>query len=310
MGLGPMESEKKNLNVSSEKEFCNLMERIDEELRAAGVPIQGRPLRGALEVSGQHGLGLTLLPVADRPPRPGCYTGEDLVIRIFEWFDKRYGDQLLVDYSPGHTIVLVRGDIYRVRLPRIFGSAAFVCDPSAHGKNVYPVLTMGGQTATVNVLDSVEDLQPGLSQALEPQELQKIKEVVHLESLQFATIEALYNTELGRAAKADLRASVDRLLDSPPQFGQSRWASLQAAEKFLKAYLTEQGLRFPKTHDLKKLANLAHIRKYGGLPDGLLEPVQCDPGVRYDDSSTVDDAILAHRMACLICWKVAKTMAD
>jgi hypothetical protein len=168
---------------------------------------------------------------------------------------------------------------------------------------------VGGQTATVNVLDSVEDLQPGLSQALEPQELQKIKEVVHLETLQFATIEALYNTELGRAAKADLRASVDRLLDSPPQFGQSRWASLQAAEKFLKAYLTEQDLRFPKTHDLKKLANLAHIRKYGGLPDGLLEPVQCDPGVRYDDSSTVDDAIRAHRMACLICWKVAKTMA-
>lgn len=295
-------------NINSESEFHSLMEQVDAQLRSENIVVIARPIKGLRAISSRYGLGLRVLPIANRASESGVYTGDDLVIRVYDWFDCRYGDQLAVDFGPGHTVVLIRGDLYRVRLPRNFGRVAFVADPFAQGQDIYPSLTHMGQMATVNVLDCVKGLQPAMSQALKASELRDIKDRIQLDTLRFTAIEKLYNTSLGGAAKADLRASIDRLMDNPPHNGQSRWASLQAAEKFLKIYIDDKTRSYPKGHNLRKLADMAGIRLALGLTDTLLDRVQCDAGVRYELTSSREEAINAFRVACLICWKVAKAL--
>jgi hypothetical protein len=40
---------------------------------------------------------------------------------VNDWFRQRYGDRLLVGFSIGNAVILVRGDPYVVRLPLILG---------------------------------------------------------------------------------------------------------------------------------------------------------------------------------------------
>ena len=115
----------------------------------------------------------------------------------------------------------------------------------------------------------------------------------------------------GPQAWTDLEASVDCILRRPPEYGVSRWNSLQAVEKFLKTYLQEKRRPFPKSHDLHKLAALANDVGYGGLVPAMSNAVQCGAGVRYGgEPSSRERAVLAHKMAVMLCWKIARTLQE
>lgn len=296
-------------NVQTEDEFRALIEAIDDELKSAGLSVEMRPMRAWLTISGRHGLGLNLFP-EKTAPEPGSYTGDDLTLRIFDWYEERYGEQIEIYFGPGSIILEIRGDLYRVCLPRVYGSAVrFIADPVTHGRDVHPKVTHGGQVATVNVLDCIEGLQPGLSKELSEQELKRLASDVHRLTLEFNSIETLFDKGFGPQAQTDLEASVDCILRRPPDYGVSRWNSLQAVEKFLKTYLQEKDRPFPKSHDLHELAALANDVGCGGLVPALLNAVQCGAGVRYgEEPSTREQAVLAQKMAGLICWKIARTL--
>lgn len=299
-------------NVQTEDEFRAMMEAIDDELKSGGLSVEKRPMRAWLTISGRRGLGLDLFP-EKTAPESGSYAGDDLTLRIFNWYEERYGEQIEIYFGPGSTILEIRGDPYRVWLPRVFGGAVrFIADPATHGHDVHPKMTHGGQVATVNVLDCIEGLQPGLSKELSEQELQWLASDIHRLTLEFNSIETLFEKGFGPQAQTDLEASIDCVLRRPPEYGVSRWNSLQAVEKFLKTYLQEKGRSFPKGrdgHDLHKLAALANDVCCGGLLPGMLNAVQCGTGVRYgEEPSTREQAVLAHKMAGLICWKIARTL--
>ena len=106
---------------------------------------------------------------------------------------------------------------------------------------------------------------------------------------------------------SDLASSVDDVLRIPPDYGGSRWHSLQAIEKFLKALLAFKGIAYPKGsqgHDIRKLSDLASA--FVQAEKSLLDAVMCTAGVRYNEvPSTLQDAHNAHRAAILICHKIA-----
>jgi hypothetical protein len=247
--------------VSTELEFEQIMEQIDEELRRQGVPVHARQLRGWLMIAQRYELeGLRLAPV-QRPAKPNVYSGDDLTGHILNWFQLRYGEQLNVDPSVGHAIVVIRGDAYRVRLPRIYGRARLVCDPAHHTEAYYPKMALAPNIATTNILDIIDGLQPGLSRVLRQDELVSILFTIKEYFEKFMRIEQIPEdtTDLRRSAVGDLRSSVDTILRVPPEFGVSRWHSLQAAEKFLKLGLKGRGVSYPRTgakgHDLRLLSN-------------------------------------------------------
>jgi hypothetical protein len=106
---------------------------------------------------------------------------------------------------------------------------------------------------------------------------------------------------------ADMDTAVYHLTNLDCQYGLSRWASLQAAEKTLKGFIRVLGDKPPKTHDLQKLASLAtHVglstsKTFQGLDPGLIARAQCSPSVRYDDTVTREEAVDAHHASLEIC---------
>jgi HEPN domain-containing protein len=99
-----------------------------------------------------------------------------------------------------------------------------------------------------------------------------------------------------RIAKGDVATAISNLMARPGRFGESKWASLQAAEKVLKAAIELAGGNFGKVHDLEKLfAQLAAVGTRVD-PKPYADAIQCKPGIRYgEEACTLDEALDAHR---------------
>jgi HEPN domain-containing protein len=286
--------------ITSEQEFRHFMEEVDEELRRLGVEIPGRPIY-AMSIITER-LKITLRLVPDREPIPARYDGDDFSIRIIRWFQERYGDRLKKRWGPGESFVVIRGDAYRVHLLRIWGRRRLICDPATHGM---PYDCMRGET--FNILESIEAMTPAFSRTLALGEKSYLLERVTAAQIRFQHIEQLYGIGFGPQAKTDFTASVESVMITKPDYGASRWHSLQAAEKFLKTYLGKKQVRYPKSHDLLNLAKL--VRTAGGpaIAESDLVRANVTAAVRYGEvKSSLVQAADAHDAATIICAIIAK----
>lgn len=94
-----------------------------------------------------------------------------------------------------------------------------------------------------------------------------------------------------------------------PHYGESRWASLQFAEKALKHFLRVQKRTPPFTHDLATLLDRCEA---AGFPRGyrsLIPMIQCAAAARYETNSTLYEAIAAHHSSIDLAAKIAAHMA-
>ena len=99
-------------------------------------------------------------------------------------------------------------------------------------------------------------------------------------------------SELLKIAQADIQTAVDHMVSTKAEYGLSKWASLQAAEKILKHCIQCDGKKFSKTHSLSKLAK--QFKTDIGV-DEYIDDIQCQPGIRYgEEPSSLQDAIRAH----------------
>ena len=197
--------------------------------------------------------------------------------KINQWFNNRYGERMKMDFSPGSTAVQIQGDIYEVKLPLIFGSMK------------------------INVLEWILKVTPKTLHSLKPQELDALGGLIQktYESFQYIKF-------LPQEATVDLETAVDHLVKEKPQNGLSQWASLQATEKTLKAYIKKHGGSSPPIHDLSKLAAIAEKLGHPQIDPALLKAVQCSPGVRYDIPVTPENALTALHSSIKICELTGK----
>ncbi|MGA1870684.1 MAG: hypothetical protein ACMUJM_19290 [bacterium] len=92
-----------------------------------------------------------------------------------------------------------------------------------------------------------------------------------------------------------------------PQYGLSKWSSLQFSEKLLKSYLKYKGKAFPHSQDLLKLTKLAEDNGLPKFPKQAIDQVQCPAGVRYSDPPvTLKEAVRSHYASIGICFFVSK----
>lgn len=107
-------------------------------------------------------------------------------------------------------------------------------------------------------------------------------------------------------AFADLNAAVFHLTIRNRHHGLSKWASLQAVEKMLKAYLKRKVGDFKSGHVLEPLAQSAEKAGLIALDRRLLSATQCSANVRYgDDLVTLRCAVDAHHASLGLCGQVA-----
>lgn len=284
---------------SSEAEFNAAMEQIDQKLQRESVPIHARGTRASLEYARLFRLSF---PLARGGPAgtPGNYSDKKVDAHIHDWFERRYGARQKIFMGPGRTAVLIRGDPWELRLPLVLGQARFVIERDLDKHKDEPSVGVQGRVPVVNVLKLIDSLPQGLAAQLTDQECRDILTVFQNTFECMNAIGNLAGKPYVAEAQADIAAAVTHIFDVPPHYGQSKWASLQAAEKLLKSFLKSHGVPFPKNHDLKGLAKMA--RSSGAsIDDTKISLVSASASVRYGEIPVpLSEALDAHHASLSI----------
>jgi HEPN domain len=277
------------LNLS-DKEFEQLMKTIDERMMSENVKVQGRQIRGWMlfcESLQLHGLSFTH-PISQK---------------VMQWFQTRYGDRLNLDFTLGHFVEILRGDLFRARCVLFFGELHLICSFPVMGHSQKRPLN---QPALLNVLDFVEGMTPSFAKELASRESQALLRGFTTAYVHFARIADLPPLPFVSEARGDLREAVEHMFRPEPQFGSSKWSSLQAAEKFLKAYIQQKRGKPKHIHFLEELACDAERLGLRAIDRKVLDRAQCPPSARYDSKSvTPEEALDAYRAAIEIAGTVA-----
>jgi len=273
-------------HFKSYEEFNDFMEKIDQKLKAKGVPIEARQIQGAREVAKALKPNIYMTPKSSA--KPSDFRNFSLSAHVALWFERHYGDRLKMNLSFGKTVVLIKHDFYKVELPFVWGRPQYIFDSTLKD---YPNL----QDPRFNVASLVEGLTPDLARKIDKfgrlHILNKVKKGIYLGQLMEQYIEVL----LIKEAKGDLIQSVDSLFQHKPPCGLSKWGSLQFTEKIIKSFLTNKKESFPNTHNLSKLINLLGKYNLKNLDSIDLNHIQCSSDVRYN-SEIVErsEAVQAH----------------
>jgi hypothetical protein len=242
------------------------MEDVDRRLREARTSIPSRPLLAFREIAMD---GLTLA-IGTSNPHANL---------IDAWFKRRYGDRLLLDLNIGKAVVLIRGDPYVMRLPLVFG----------------------GWDCVIDVTKTYVGMTKELFADLPERDRTEMVTAFIWFFERFGKISGL-----PRVVTANIDTAILQMTSQAPHYGESQWASLQAAEKTLKNFIKLRKGNPPHTHRLSKLLLQA---EHLGLPDGywpVLATIQCDASVRYANNVTLDQAVIAHHATIDLCAFIAE----
>ncbi len=280
--------------VQDESEFQKLIETVDEHLKNRNIPIHARPIQAVIEIA-------KLLKIKEIPLVPIKYADNsetaEIVSRIHNWYEIRYSNRLKIHLGPGSVAILIKGDPWQIIFPRFYGKVMFVCDPALEKYRELPKIATN-KPIVYNMLLCIKDLTNEISNSLTNKELENI-----FEFFIFAlnVLESLYQYRglpFLAEAKSDLEIAVSNIVSNHPNFGISKWSSLQFAEKTLKSFLKTKSIQFPFTHDLSALLKLTKTCGLTGVEDKIAEKIQCNPDIRYQSRTvTLEDAVSAHHSA-------------
>lgn len=271
-----------------------MMEHIDRELKNDGISIPSRPLLAVRSVSERTGTDIIFIP-EPAPAVPGCYDRYTLATHIMRWYQVRYGDGLKVHLGPGTVAIMIKGDPWKMVLPRIYGEVVCICDPDLEKCRNSQRITTGPQRPIYNVLWCIEYFPAGLASTLTETERHEILQFFMKAHEALQDLENIRSKPYVNEAIADLNSATTFILQRPPQYGLSKWSSLQLVEKLLKSFLKLKKASIPRHHKLPKIVLIA--KDYGLVPPNaaLLGSVQCTAGVRYGEVPvTLGEAISAH----------------
>lgn len=272
-----------------DSELHTVLTAIDQEMRAENVTIPARPLMAMSKLSQRYHLEIDMR--------------SELAERMNKWFENLYGERPQMGLSLGTMAILIAGDIYKITIPLFFGTHGFVFDV---GPAERKMILSGREVIVRNIKKYIQGLTEARINTMTSNECNEVVTKFGKAAVAWSSLGSVAYADFVGEARADLDTSVEHLLSRSPQFGLSRWASLQAVEKLLKAYIQEKGGRFQWTHKLDDLADEAERLGLGRIDRAGLANIQCSPGVRYGcQQSTAQQAVAAHAAAIEISGTVA-----
>lgn len=293
-------------NKEKEADFLKLIEEIDEGFKKRNMPIFQRPLHAIKEICIRLKTSLPFIPKG--PAIRGLYSGDSLVAHVHEWYKRRYGERLNIDFSPGKAVVLIKGDPWKIKFPFLYGRAKFVFDPNLE-KHKEESKAKSNGPIIANPLMCIEKLTADIAKSLTKSEMSKL---AHFFISTFETFLRLFEIKdkpFIPEARVDLDTAVNNIISSSPNYGQSKWASLQFTEKLFKCFLKLKNVDVPKKHDLNLLSNLASQNSLPIIPATIIQDIQCPAGVRYGEIPVgLEEAILAHHSSLKVCSVLAPTI--
>jgi len=196
-----------------------------------------------------------------------------------------------------------------LRLPLVYGSVHITCSAERYGITNESKTHAKNQSPTINILDLLDHFTEEYARSLNNDELTYLTNAFLLGFNARNEIDSVSESAFVKEAIGDIDVSVAHLFATPPQYGLSKWSSLQAVEKFLKAFIRQKGGTFEFTHNLEKLALAAESLGLRAIPRPLLNKIQCPAGVRYGDPEVTQvEAVDAHHAALDMCSGIANYM--
>jgi HEPN domain-containing protein len=276
----------------TDEELHKVLREIDDELRAKGTRLFGRELQGWTLFCRKFHLKMAM--------------SDPLAVRILDWFSKQYGDRLKGDLDFGKTVVEIRHDLYSLRLCRLYGTEIVYCDPLLLGQNLGPRLATSGFGVRTNLFDYLQGVTREFIKSLTPDECNNLLQAHRRGFLALSRMSDVEGAPYGKEARDDLLQSAAQLTSQSQNCGLSRWGSLQAAEKVLKSFITQNGTTPQKTHNLTNLVAAAASVGLPPIDSSLIRSIQCNPEVRYSARSVGKaEALNAHYAALSLCAEIA-----
>lgn len=273
-----------------QRDFLARMEEIDDEFAARDLPIHARPLHALpLLIGGYSG---PIFPLSENhAERFSPFEGPNLLKSISDWYSQRYGDRVNMPTDLAKVPVVIRRQIYLLRIPLVFGRPR------------------------IDAMRLVEGMTDGMKMSLGRRDLQEIATAFTEGFALTYEVEdvrrSLPQTAIGageffEAAIRD-RDTAARCLTGPhPDLNSGCFHAQQHAEKMLKGFLlakcgeTKESLR-RGSHDLNHFYALA----VAGSTDltelahdiGLLANIKMD--IRYMEVQVPIEAAVAAVWAAL-----------
>ncbi len=267
-----------------------ILPEIDALLKSKDVAIPYRQLAAICEFSKRYQISL---PVSKPNPR---YTHKldklwPITEFITDWYKKRYGERLKINPGPGYCVFLIKDDPWVFKYPLAVGNWRY--GAWKENDNDKPDLSRG--ESILNVVDSIENFPSAARERLTPSELKYLFEIFGLGLKALTKIKYCKKNELIESAKSDIDVAVTHLMSSKPECGLSKWSSLQATEKIIKAAIKNRGIPFKKIHILSDLIKQLDVGLHVEKLNSEIAKVQCTPGVRYGDEVVrLNEAVEAH----------------
>ncbi|WP_354038829.1 HEPN domain-containing protein [Devosia sp. UYZn731] len=268
-----------------------MMRAIDADLSKEDVSIPHRPIRAVIAVGTMFKLAMPFFKPSLGAPAELKATAQ-LSENIHAWYEAAYGDRLKLDMGMGKMVIELDRDLYILAFPRIMGSVQFV----TLTKFIDAPRFSSNGPAICNILQLVQDLTEAKAGTLSIEALRGLDQKFNTGLEAHDILESSQKQELIRIARGDILTAINTLMDRHDRFAESKWASLQAAEKTLKAAIVLQGGMYKNTHDLAKLCE--HLESLGlrfnWFP--LTSVIQCSPAIRYgDEPCSREEALAAHQ---------------
>lgn len=273
-----------------QNEFLARMEELDTELAEKGVPIHARPFHALPSLIGSYEGSIFPTNEGDAT-KYSPFEGPNLLTTISEWYVHRYGDRVNMPSELAKVPIVLRRQIYLLRIPLAYGRP------------------------TIDAIKLIEGMTDGMKVSLTSVELQSIGAAFsegytlayEIEDVRgsFAKFSA-DAADFFEAAVRDRDTGVQCLTGAHPDLNGGCFHAQQHAEKMLKGYLLAKAGR--RKTDLRRIAHavtelfdLATARN-GSLLElsndvGLIQNVRMD--IRYKEAQVPVDAAVATVWAAL-----------
>jgi HEPN domain-containing protein len=277
--------------VLNREQFVALLEEIDKSLSESEVLFQQRPLHAFNRLAKKlDPEGRFFMRLEEHIPDDD-FSNDALCMQVHRWYEKRYGDRIKIHMGPGSYLITIKGEPWEVELPSVYGQVSFTIDRNLSNDNRYKVNDSGRQIPEINILCHVKDMTQEIASNLSDAEREEILKdyMFGLNAVQF--LRDMHKVEYMKQANNDYDTAVNNVFYKYPDYNNSKWASLQFAEKSMKAKLTQKGVSFKRSHNLSGLAK--SLSTVGiNIPAAVIDKIQCSAGVRYgEENITREDAI-------------------
>jgi len=275
------------------------MDEIEHQLKNEDIPIFARPMR-AMGLAAQK-LNMTIPLIHNENQDFSNYNSENMSDQIDKWYHDKYGDLLKIDFSPASYVVLVNGDAFEAKMPRIYGKVRILANRDLT-KEYTKISSSSDDLPCCNYLRCIKGLTQKIANQISDEEIIKLVNEFMINHTSINIFENFIDRyEYFHEGFSDYKESVKLILEQKPNYGLSKWETLQFIEKIFKGILKKNNIRPAYTHKLDELNDLLNNKIGIPIDSENIKAISCSPDVRYDKSLVNKaDAINAHKKSLLV----------